>query len=155
MTQGLCECGCGESTRLAPHNNVTKGWVKGQPLRFVHGHHMRGVQRSVETRARMSAAQRGRANPSGVDAPNWRGGRHRTQYGYVKVFVGRAHPMHDGNGYCFEHRLVVAAAIGRPLDADEVVHHINRIRDDNRLENLELFSTQAEHARAHREEAHA
>lgn len=36
---GLCECGCGQKTRLAPKNSTERGWVKGQPLRFISGHH--------------------------------------------------------------------------------------------------------------------
>lgn len=35
---GLCECGCGQATRPAPCSRASKGWVKGQPLRFVRGH---------------------------------------------------------------------------------------------------------------------
>ena len=34
----LCECGCGEPTRLAPYDRPDRGWVKGQPIRFLPGH---------------------------------------------------------------------------------------------------------------------
>lgn len=35
---GLCGCGCGQPTRIAPYSNVNRGMVRGQPMRFVHGH---------------------------------------------------------------------------------------------------------------------
>jgi len=34
----LCECGCGQKTRLAPHTDRSQKWVKGQPIRFINGH---------------------------------------------------------------------------------------------------------------------
>lgn len=40
---GICQCGCGRSTPVAPQTNKARGWVKGQPIRFVHGHHGRKV----------------------------------------------------------------------------------------------------------------
>ncbi len=72
-------------------------------------------------------------------APNWRGGRSRTSHGYIKALVNE-HPSRDGKGYVFEHRLVMEEKLGRFLLPTENVHHLNGVRDDNRPENLELWT---------------
>jgi hypothetical protein len=75
----------------------------------------------------------------GENHPSWTGGRIVNREGYVKVrSVG--HPRADRHGYVWEHWLVIEAMLGRTLTSDENVHHLNGIRDDNRLENLELWT---------------
>lgn len=70
--------------------------------------------------------------------------------GYIKVYVPD-HPFASKDGYVMEHILVMEKHIGRYITRDEVVHHINHIRDDNRIENLRLM-TFKEHAGLHMKE---
>ena len=38
ISNGLCRCGCGKETKLAPKNRADRGWVKGQHIPFIYGH---------------------------------------------------------------------------------------------------------------------
>jgi hypothetical protein len=53
--------------------------------------------------------------------------------------------MAQKSGYVFEHRLIVARAIGRALTRVEVVHHVDHDPANNSLENLMLFETHSDH----------
>lgn len=66
--------------------------------------------------------------------------RQVTAQGYALVFIGIGEPGATKSGHILEHRKVMQGILGRPLLADENVHHINGVRDDNRAENLELWS---------------
>ena len=55
------------------------------------------------------------------------------------------HPNSNSNGYVMEHTFVMSQTIGRPLNSRESVHHRNGIRDDNRPENLELWTSSKHH----------
>lgn len=74
-------------------------------------------------------------------------GRKRTKAGYVTLCI-KSHPYSDVQGYIFEHRIIMEMKIGRYLKPHEVVHHINEIKHDNRLENLELMD-HGEHTAMH------
>ena len=97
-----------------------------------------GNKPSEETKRRMSESHTGARNSV------WKGGRTLTKdYMQVKIYPDHPYyPMANASGYILEHRLVVAEAIGRCLRSDELVHHINEVITDNRIENLELSTWQ-------------
>lgn len=66
-----------------------------------------------------------------------RNGRWPTSDGYIEIKLS-GHPMADKQGRVREHRLVMANHLKRSLTEHESVHHKNGVRDDNRIENLEL-----------------
>ncbi len=88
--------------------------------------------------------RRPRGQPVGKYLPS--GGRTTDKDGYVLIRV-HGHPYANSTGYIREHRLVMEEQIGRYLSPDEVVHHLNEVKDDNRPENLQLYRSNADHKR--------
>lgn len=80
---------------------------------------------------------------------HWKGGIIKA-HNYIYIYQPK-HPFpNQDKRYVFEHRLIAEKYLNRYLTKQERIHHINEIKDDNRIENLYLFSTSGEHTCYHR-----
>ena len=80
----------------------------------------------------------------------WKGGKRKDNRGYIFIYSFE-HPFKNTSNYVYEHRLIMEKHLGRYLMKGEIVHHINKIRDDNRIENLMLFPNIGAHTAFHGE----
>lgn len=84
----------------------------------------------------------------GANHHRWNKDRMLSSHGYVKVRLGKGHPLADRNGYAYEH-LKVWVESGRPKPGRGfAIHHVNEDKTDNRIENLQMVSVH-EHAAKH------
>jgi len=126
-------CGCGR-IGLIITNKSKKLCIKCNRLEKEKENESLVEKRRVSSR-NYSRKKRG----SDLDAPVRRPtGRWKNAQGYI-VIHKKDHPNAYKNGCMTEHVFIMSQHIGRPLKDKENVHHINGIRDDNRIENLELW----------------
>jgi len=59
----LCECGCGQPTKIIKHTDNKHGRIKGEYDRFINHHNVKGRHLSLTTRKRMSEERKGENNP--------------------------------------------------------------------------------------------
>lgn len=105
--------------------------------------------RTLSHEARMKISEANRCDYNGL---NGYGHTKPSPKGYVLAYCP-CHPHAHKDGYVFLHTIIVEMELGRYLESDEVVHHINHIRDDNRPENLMLMNRK-EHMSMHMKERH-
>jgi len=74
-------------------------------------------------------------------------GKWKTAGGYIRLYMPN-HPSASKDGSVLEHRVVLENKVGRLLNRNEIAHHINGIKTDNRPDNLELMAW-GEHTRHH------
>ena len=122
----LCACGCGEYTFIIQQENKGQERTKGEPNKFIHGHHARGKNHY-----------------------NWENGIIESDgQGYCLVYCPEH--IHATNlGYVRRSHLVVEKALGKILSRKIIVHHINSIRNDDRPKNLVVCENHAYHNLLH------
>lgn len=122
---GFCHCGCGEKTKLAATTANDRGHVKGEPLRYVHGHHKRKGPRYVE-------------EDRGYETPCWVWQWHKDPGGYGRGwFNGKPGTAH---------RAFYKALVG-PIPEGLHIDHLCRVRACVNPEHMEPVTMLVNHRR--------
>ncbi len=108
-------------------------------------HPFYGKKHSIISKTMMSFSRKGKN--IACNNSNWKGGKKNID-GYIWIYSPN-HPKAYNGIYVFEHRLIMEKHLKRFLNDSEVVHHVNGIKDDNRLFNLKLFPSQRAHTIFH------
>lgn len=138
------------------HKRMPRPELRGKPLSEEHRRKIseahKGRKFSEEHKRKLSEGKKDFKNPNygriREQNPNWKGGRIKTCNNYIFIKFS-THPRANAQGYVPESRLIIEKHLGRTLLPTEVVHHINGVTNDNRIENLMLFNSSGNHISYH------
>lgn len=131
-------------------------WIKGRKhspetlIKLSKSHKGQHSSPKTEFKEGMVTWNKGKKLPqfSGENSPNWKGGVLKDHYGYIWIYQPN-HPFCEKKGYIRRSHLVIEKNLGRFITRTEQVHHINGVKDDDRLQNLKLFASNSEHLKFH------
>ena len=130
---GYCHCGCGEKTSIATESNRKRGYVKGEPVRYVHNHH--------PTKRKPKRLPFQSDDPIVWIVPLTQGHKAIVDADIVELISDRSWYFAKGYAACKNgelalpmHRLIMGTPDG--MDTD----HINGDKLDNRKVNLRICS---------------
>ena len=128
-------------------SKANKGRNKGIKKPDMSKRMLRLWQNPEARKTLMAAAKRNSPYQEGSQNRNWKGGKSLCN-GYVSVISSEVRRNSRKHKYVLEHRVIMEKALGRKLEKWENIHHKNRIKTDNRLENLEIVIKKTHFGRA-------
>lgn len=118
IPDGLCQCGCGRPTGVAPLNDASKGWRRGVPLRYVVGHSARHAPHDYLE------------EDTGYLTPCWVWQRFKDRGGYGRKWMGVGRPNARA------HRVYYELYVG-PVPEGLQIDHLCRVRACVNPEHME------------------
>jgi hypothetical protein len=138
---------------IQPKHNPNKSHPHTEEWKIQHSKQMTGKSNPAygkslpeERKNKISNSLKGKY--IGENSCNWKDGKRISCGGYILI-TNYNHPNKTKHGDVFEHRLIMEQYLGRYLNEEEIVHHINEDKQDNRIENLMLFNNDSEHHKYH------
>ena len=148
----LCECGCGKETGLAPQKCTSRGWIKGQPVRYIQGHNFKtkpigcsipGCDQLHQARGWCHTHyETWRRNGDPLFLKNKRSGEgHIMENGYVRTM--------EKGVVKFDHTRIAEEVLGKSIPGKACLHHIDENPTNNSKDNLVLCENAAYHRLLH------